>query len=276
VPVNIHGENWLWYNAKVLADAGIEPPTSYAELIAAGPKLEAAGVVPLALGGQTWQERITFYAMLLGEGGADLYEAVLRDQDVDLVRSDGFRHVAEMFGQLRDLVDEGSPGRNWNDATNMVITGKAAMQIMGDWAKGEFLAANQTPGKEYGCAVMPGGYVMGGDIFVFPKVEEAVQKAGQDKLAEIMLSKEAQLEFNKKKGSVPVRLDVDVSSMDECAQIGMAALKQPDQQILNRNYIASPDRTGAVRDVITQFWANKSMTVDDFVAKVVAALKSAG
>ena len=45
------------------------------------------------------------------------------------------------------------PGRNWNDATAMVITGKAGVQMMGDWAKGEFLAANQTAGKEFGCVV---------------------------------------------------------------------------------------------------------------------------
>lgn len=86
VPVNIHGENWVWYNTKVLADAGVEPPTTYGELIAAGPKLEAAGVVPLALGGQPWQERLTFYAVLLGEGGRDLYMAVLGDNDIEAVR----------------------------------------------------------------------------------------------------------------------------------------------------------------------------------------------
>jgi glucose/mannose transport system substrate-binding protein len=278
VPVNIHGENWLWYNAKVLADAGIEPPTSYAELIAAGPKLEAAGVVPLALGGQTWQERITFYAMLLGEGGADLYEAVLRDQDVDLVRSDGFRHVAEMFGQLRDLVDEGSPGRNWNDATNMVITGKAAMQIMGDWAKGEFIAAHMTLGKDYGC-ILPGkenGYLMGGDVFVFPKVDDPAQQKAQLALATIMLDPETQVAFNMKKGSVPVRVDVDVSAMDACAQEGMALMHDPTKQIQSDIYLLTPDLRAALDNVIDAYWNTSSMSVDTFVDSFVSAIETAG
>ncbi len=97
------------------------------------------------------------------------------------------------------------------------------MQMMGDWAKGEFIAAGQTPGKEYGCVVLgaDGGYIMGGDIFVFPKIDDPAQKAAQDKLAEVMFAPATQIAFNMKKGSVPVRLDVDVSGMDMCAQMGM-------------------------------------------------------
>jgi len=122
VPVNIHGENWFWYNTQVLADAGVEPPSTFAELIAAGPALKDAGVIPLALGGQAWQERLTFLSVLLAEGGPDVYKAVLGDNDVDAAQGDDFRKAAETFAAMRDLVDEGSPGRNWNDATSMVIS----------------------------------------------------------------------------------------------------------------------------------------------------------
>ena len=151
VPVNIHGQNWLWYNTKVLADAGVEPPTTYSEMLEVGPKLEAAGVVPLAFAGEPNWEAFVFNSVLVTEGGRDLYLEVLGNKNIDAVRGDDFRRVAETFAQLRELVDEGSPGRKWNDATNMVITGKAAMQVMGDWAKGEFIAAGQTAGEEYGC-----------------------------------------------------------------------------------------------------------------------------
>jgi glucose/mannose transport system substrate-binding protein len=147
VPVNIHGQSWLWYNTKVLADAGIQPPATFAEMIALGPKLKEAGVVPLAQGGEPWQERLLFNSVMISEGGSDLYLDVLGKKKIDAVKGDGFRKVAETFAGLRGLVDEGSPGRKWNDATNMVITGKAAMQVMGDWAKGEFIAAGQTAGQ---------------------------------------------------------------------------------------------------------------------------------
>ncbi|MGI9449460.1 MAG: ABC transporter substrate-binding protein, partial [Geminicoccaceae bacterium] len=186
VPVNIHGQNWFWYNTQVLADASVEPPTSFSELIAAGPALMEAGVIPLALGGQAWQERLTFNAVLLAEGGSDLYMQLLAENDTKAVNSDGFRKAAEVFASLRDLVDEGSPGRNWNDATSMVITGKAAVQIMGDWAKGEFIAAGLTSGNEYGCIVTSedNGFIMGGDVFVFPVVDDPVHQAGQVALAD--------------------------------------------------------------------------------------------
>jgi glucose/mannose transport system substrate-binding protein len=278
VPVNIHGENWLWYNTKVFADAGLEPPASWADVIALAPALEAAGVIPLAQGGQPWQERLLFLALLIGQGGPELYGKVLADQDIEAVQSEAFREVAEIYGQLRGLVDPGSPGRNWNDATNLVITGKAAMQVMGDWAKGEFIAAGQAPDEEYGCVVLgdAGGYVMGGDVFVFPQVEDPAQQAAQVELAELMFAPETQIAFNMKKGSVPVRLDVDVSGMDVCAQKGMAALQDPARQIGSVNFLVTPDLLGALDDVITEFWNTPTMAADTFVQNFVAAIQTAG
>lgn len=276
VPVNIHGQNWLWYSTKIFKDAGLEPPRTFADLIAAGPKLKAAGAIPLAQGGQPWQERLLFNAILLEDAGADVYREVLTGADPEAVKSDGFRKAALTFGELRGLVDEGSPGRNWNDATNLVITGKAAVQMMGDWAKGEFIAAGQTPDQEYGCTVLGGGYIMGGDVFVFPKIDDEAQKAAQDELAQVMIAPATQIAFNMKKGSVPVRLDVDVSSMDSCAQKGMAALQDPAQQIPSDNFLSTPDLVGAVQDAITQYWHNPQMKVDAFIENYASAVETAG
>jgi glucose/mannose transport system substrate-binding protein len=279
VPVNIHGQNWLWYNTKVLADAGVEPPTNYSEMLEVGPKLASAGVVPMAFGGEPNWERFLFNWVLLTEGGRDLYLEILGNKNVEAVQSEDFRRAAETFRQLKDLVDAGSPGRKWNDATNMVITGQAAMQVMGDWAKGEFIAAGQTAGEGYGCVVLggddAGGYIMGGDVFVFPLVDDPGQQAAQEKLAELMMSPATQLEFNKKKGSVPVRLDVDVSSMDVCAQKGMAALRDPERQIPSDNFLTTPDMYGALQDVITEYWNAPAMSVDDFVENYAAAMEAA-
>lgn len=278
VPVNIHGQNWIWYNTKVLADAGVEPPASFADIVASGPALADAGVIPLALGGQSWQEGLTFNAVLLAEGGVDLYMSVIAENDVEAIRSDEFRAVVEVFAGMRDLVDEGSPGRNWNDATSMVITGKAAMQVMGDWAKGEFIAAGLTLGEDYGCVVPAedNGYVLGGDVFVFPLVEDAVHQAGQEALAREMMSPEVQVAFNEKKGSVPVLLNVDVSGMDECAQKGMALMQDEAKQIPSDNFTSSPDMVGARRDEITQFWNDPAMPLDEFIENFVSATESAG
>jgi glucose/mannose transport system substrate-binding protein len=273
-PVNIHGINWLWYNKKVFDEHGIAEPKTWPEVLAAGEKLKAAGLIGLAQGGQPWQERTLFNSVLVGHGGTDLFLQIYRDQNLDGVKSAKFKETAELFHKLRDLADAGSPGRNWNDATSMVITGKAGMQVIGDWAKGEFASAGLTPGKEYGCAVVgEGGYLMGGDVFVFP---EGGDEAVQEKMASVMLDPATQIAFNTIKGSVPVRLDVDVSGMDACAQAGAAALRDPKRQVPTTDFLISPDLSGALDDVITQYWNNAGMSADEFVAKFVAAFESVG
>ena len=277
LPVNIHGQNWLFYNTKALADAGVEPPKTWDDVLAAGPKLKAKGYIPLAHGGQSWQDHILFDAILIGEGGRDLFFKVYSSAPQAAIASPAFQHVAEIFKKLRDLMDPGMPGRNWNDATALVITGKAGFQVHGDWAKGEFLSAGQTPGKEYGCVVVgQGGYVMGGDVFVFPKQKDAGGEAAQARLESLMLSPEVQIAFNIKKGSVPARTDLDASKMDACAQKGVALLKDAKNQIPSTNYLISPDENGALNDVVTQFLNTPAETADDFVKKFAAAAKSAG
>jgi glucose/mannose transport system substrate-binding protein len=280
VPVNIHGQNWLFYNTKLFSDAGVEAPKTFPELLAAGEKLRAKGVIPLAFGGQPNWEHNLFRAVLLGHGGADLYRKIYGGRDIATAKSPQFKDAAEMFVKLRTLVDPGSPGRNWPDATSMVITGKAGMQFMGDWAKGEFTAAGQTAGKEYGCALVGGAesgkLAIGGDVFVFPVLKDKAQLASQDKLVQIVHDPVSQLEFNKKKGSIPVRMDVDTSSMDACAQKASAVLKDPANQVESMELLATPAFVGAMQDAVTQYWNTSGMPADTFVEKVIAAIQSAG
>lgn len=272
VPVNLHNENWVWFNKAVLAKAGAKEPTNMDEMFAAMDKVKAAGgVVPLALGGQGWQEGITFRGVLLATGGQDLYLKTFKDKDAS---TPGFRKAVETFKKLKGYVDPGSPGRDWNLATGMVIEGKAAFQMMGDWAKGEFVNAGKTAGKEYGC-FMAGGpkmpYAIGGDVFVFPKQKSADSAAAQKKLAEMMISPEGQVAFNNKKGSIPIRTDVDTSKMDICAQAGVQAIKE-NRLLQSDNELLSPDAKGAFEDAVSKFW-NSSQSADDAIKSMAVALK---
>jgi glucose/mannose transport system substrate-binding protein len=272
VPVNLHNENWVWYNKAVLAKAGVKEPTNLDEMIAAMDKIKAAGgVVPLALGGQGWQEGITFRGVLLATGGQDLYLKTFKDKDVS---TPGFRKAMETFKKLKGYTDAGSPGRDWNLATGMVIEGKAAFQMMGDWAKGEFVNAGKTAGKEYGC-FMAGGpkmpYTIGGDVFVFPKQKAADAAAAQKKLAELMISPEGQVAFNNKKGSIPIRTDVDTSKMDMCAQMGVQAVKE-GRLLQGTGELLSPDAVGAFEDAVSKYW-NSNQSADDAIKAIATALK---
>jgi len=166
VPINIHGQNWLWYNKAVLASVGAAEPKTWNDAIAILDKLKADGkVIPLAFSGQKNWEQNLFNSVMIGVGGGQMWTGILGKRDAALAQSAEFKQVAVTYKKLKDYVDAGAPGRNWNDATNMVIQGKAGMQIMGDWAKGEFVAAGKVPEKDYGCTVLSnggGGYVMDG------------------------------------------------------------------------------------------------------------------
>jgi glucose/mannose transport system substrate-binding protein len=276
-PVDIHMPAWFFYSKPAFAKAGItKDPVTFDEFIADLDKLKKAGVIPLALGGQAWQEKITFDAIFANVGGPDLFLKVYRDRDVNAVKSDAFKKVLTAFKQLHNYVDPGSPGRNWNDATALVISGKAGVQIMGDWAKGEFSAAKQTAGKDFGC--FPGlgpksPYQVAGDAFVFPKTDDANAVKAQKLLATVMTSPAAQVAFSEKKGSIPIRSDIDASGLDMCAKEGIAIMKDTSRQLPNPEMLTPPDINGALQDVITNFW-NKNQSVEDAQKAFASGLKS--
>ncbi|UOD29946.1 carbohydrate ABC transporter substrate-binding protein [Massilia violaceinigra] len=277
VPVNIHMQAWIWYSKAAFQKAGIsKEPASVDELFAALDKLKAAGIIPLAHGGQPWQENILFLSMLAHMGGTDLYLKVLRERDPAAINSEAFRRVLLNFKRLQSYVDPGAPGRNWNDATALVIAGKAGVQVMGDWAKGEFSAARQSAGKDYGCIAGFGPrspYLIQGDAFVFPKTSNAQQVKYQKLLASVVVAPGTQVAFSKLKGSIPIRGDVDSSSMDPCARAGMAIMKDRTRHVGIGEVYLTPDQNGAMQDVLTAFW-NTRMPVEKAQKQIAAALRS--
>jgi glucose/mannose transport system substrate-binding protein len=274
VPVDIHGQNWFFYSNAALAKAGAQPPTNFSDLFVTLDKLKSAGLIPLAFSGQKTWERGLFNTVLSGVGGADLFIGFWGKHDPALVKSPEFAKVAATYRRLRGYVDPGSPSRNWNDATALVIQGKAGMQVMGDWAKGEFTAAGQTADKEYGCTVLSDhgiAYQIGGDVFAFPKPKNAAAAAAQAKLEQVFTDPINQVAFSAKKGSIPARQDADTASLDVCARKAHDWLRDKATQVPANELLAPPALSGAVEDLISQFWNDPSMTQDAFVAKIADA-----
>ncbi len=277
IPINLQTDNWIWYSTDVFKKSGIEKfPQTWDELFAAADKIKAAGFIPMALGGGSWADQYVFRKVLASSAGPDLYLKIFKDRDVAALDDPKVKQAIEIYGKLRNYVDSGSGTRKWNDATNLVITNKAGFQVMGDWAKGEFAAAGMTPGKEYGCTLLPGREVsiMSGDVFLTPKLKSAKATEAQTLLAHVVFAKDSQLMFNMKKGSNPIRQDVDVSSMDICAQHAAAVLKDPANQIPNPQMLLSSDAFAAVRDVITVYWNTPTMTADEMTAKLAEVFKT--
>ena len=275
VPVNIHMPSWIWYSKEAFRQAGIAAePKSMQELFAALDKLRAAGLVPLAHGGQAWQDSVVFGAVLANQGGRELYLKVMRDGDREAILSERFRQVLLSFKRLQSYVDKGSPGRNWNDATAMLVAGKAGVQFMGDWAKGEFALAKQLPGRDYGCIAGFGPaspYIIQGDVFVFPKTRNPQALQAQELLATVVTAPTTQVAFNLRKGSIPIRTDVDVSKLDICAQQGIAIMRDKSRHIGNGEMYMTREQNGALSDILTAYW-NRNYAVEKVQRDIAAAL----
>lgn len=274
-PIDIGTGNWMFYSQKVLDDVGIEPPKTWDEFFADADKIRAKGYIPLAFGSQAWQEALVFRNLALSVGGAALYQDIFVNRDQEVITGDKVIATFDLFARLRGYIDEGATNRNWNDATSLVITDKAAFQIMGDWAKAEFTAAGEKLGTDFGCAPSPGttgSLMIVSDAFVFPAGDKPEQIAAREKLANLMLSKPVQKKFNQVKGALPARTDVDMSDADECVQTAMPLLEKPEALAANLELALTPDAVGAVKDVITQFWNDPSISSADAAKALAAAL----
>ncbi|UGQ48393.1 ABC transporter substrate-binding protein [Massilia endophytica] len=275
-PVNIHMTAWFFYSKPAFAKAGIkEEPKNWNEFIAALEKLKKAGLIPLAFGGQVWQEKILFDAVFSMVGGPELYLSIYRDRNYAAINSEAFRQVLVKFKQLRNYIDAGSPGRNWNDATAMVVSGKAGVQIMGDWAKGEFSAAGQVAGRDFGCFAGFGPkspYLVAGDAFVFPKTSKPQVVAAQKLFASVVTSPGPQAAFSALKGSIPIRPDVDTSGLDLCAKKGIEIMQDRSRQLPNPEMLLDPDLVGALQDVLTNYW-NRNQTPEQAQKNFIQAMK---
>ncbi|MDC3112394.1 ABC transporter substrate-binding protein [Pelagibacteraceae bacterium] len=263
VPVNIHSWQWMWINNDVYKQVGLPVPQTFEEFLAGAPTIQAAGIIPLALGGQGWQESGMFDVVASSIMGFPLMRSVYRDKDLDAFRDGRFESVLNTYRELNQFTDEGSPGRLWNDTTAMVIEGKAAMQVMGDWARGEFAVAGMEAMKDYSC-VIPGKekYVaLGGDVFVFPKNDDPKVKDTQLAMASMMVNPTVQAKFNNAKGSLPMRLDVDTSAADACMQMGLDLIQNPDAIMRESDDWNTPAFTAAWGDIISEFRNDPNYTV---------------
>jgi glucose/mannose transport system substrate-binding protein len=279
-PVNMHRPHWVWGSAKIFDELGLEMPTNWDEFFAAADAIEAAGYTAVAQGGQAWQEATIWEAIVLSID-PDLYQSALIEADPEALGSDQMVEAFEIYRKVLGYADDGYAGRDWNLTTALVINGEAGMQIMGDWAKGEVVAAGLTPGEEILCSVVPGtqgSFLFNTDFFAMFDVGEDKQ-AAQQNMAQSVMSVSFQETFNLTKGSIPARTDVPQGNFDACAQKSMADLAEAtaaDQLYgsLAHGHGQPASIQGAYLDVVTAF-ANSDQSAADAAAALVASVAAA-
>jgi len=260
-PFSVHRVNWLWLNADALKKVGATAPTTWPEFFALADKLKAAGYIPVADGGQPWQDLTIWETVVLSQG-APFYKKALVDLDPATLTSPQMANVFDTVRHIESYFDAGRSGRDWNLATAMVINGKAGMQFMGDWAKGEFVNAGKVAGKDFICAPAPGtatSYTYNVDSFAFfTQKGQTAATPGQLALAATIMSPEFQEQFSLNKGSIPVRLGVPMDKFDACGKQSYAdeqtALKSGGYVPSLAHGMAQNDAiAGAISDAVTKF-----------------------
>ena len=280
-PVNVHRVNWLWINPEVLKKAGAKVPTNWPEFFDAADKIQKAGFVAIAHGGQPWQDATVFETVALGVGGADFYNKALVKLDPATLTGPTMIKTFDTLGKIKGYIDKNAAGRDWNLATAMVINGKAGMQFMGDWAKGEFTAAGKVPGKDFLCVAAPGtdkSYTYNIDSIAMFKVKNPETQKAQLTLATAIMSPEFQEIFNLNKGSIPVRPDIPrtkfdscaIKSMDDMAASSKAGTLEPS---MAHGMAVNSAVQGAILDVVSKFM-NSNMTSQAAVQALAKAAKT--
>lgn len=283
-PVNIHNMSWFWFSKAAFKKAGIaEEPKSFDELFAALDKLKAAGLIPLAHGGQPWQEATIFDGIVLSEG-TDFYKQAFIDLDPAALGGEKMADAFNRLLKLRTYVDDNFSGRDWNLASAMVINGQGGMQIMGDWAKGEFLKAGKKPGVDFVCIRFPGtqgSVTFNSDQFAMFNVQGDDKQKAQAQMASSIESPKFQSAFNVVKGSVPARTDVPDTDFDDCGKKGIKDLAEANTKgtlfgSMAHGHAAPAAVKNAVYDVVTGAFNGKykdGAEAAQALASAVAAAK---
>lgn len=279
-PVNIHTTNWMWINKAALDKAGGKEPTNWDELIALLDKFKEQGITPVAHGGQPWQDGTLFEAVVLSFG-TDFYKKAMLDLDPEALGSDTMKQVFDRMTKLRSYVDDNFSGRDWNLASAMVIEGKAGVQFMGDWAKGEFVKAGKKPGEDFICIRYPetqGSITFNSDLFAMFKVSEDKVKA-QMAIASAIENPEFQSAFNVVKGSAPARTDVSDAAFDACGKKAIADVKEASDKgtmfgSMAHGYASPASVKNAFFDVVTRQF-NGELSSEEATQELVAAVAAA-
>lgn len=266
VAVNIHRSNVLWYNKKVFDQNNLKAPTTWAEFFQVAEALKAKNITPMTLGDKDQFAPLhLFESVLLGSMGTDAYKELFtgkRHWDDPKVKD-----ALQTYAKVIKYVNPDHKAMGWQDAAKLVADGKAAMNIMGDWAKGYFTSdLKLKPNVDFGWAPSPdtkGTFLMLSDSFGLPK---NVKDRGEviDWL-KVLGSQTGQDIFNPLKGSIPARTDADKSKYDEYGQSAMADWSSNAlAPSIAHGAAASPGFSDKIQNIIDNFTAqgdiNQAMT----------------
>lgn len=270
IPVNVHRGNVMFYNKDILEKYDINEPTSTYTFIEALRKLDANGVIALALGDTNkWPATHLFEDIMVATLGPIKYNGLWKGT-TDF-NDPGIKESLVVFAEILNYVNEDHAALTWQDASQRVFEGNAAFNVMGDWAEGYFKTLGWTPGEEFGWVSVPGtrgSFMVVTDTFGLPK--NAPNPEGAKAWLKTIASVAGQDIFNPIKGSIPSRLDANkdlydpylTDSMNDFAECVLTPS-------IAHGSAAAEGFATALNDIINQFVTTRN--IEDAIAQIQKA-----
>jgi raffinose/stachyose/melibiose transport system substrate-binding protein len=284
VPFNL-GMVGVWYRKSLFEKAGIDaPPATWEEFLTTVQTLKDAGITPLAIGGKDkWPGMFWWANLSLRIAGKEALAQAAEDGSFD---SPGFVQAGEQLKRLIDMqpFQKGFLAAPWDGAGGeaaQIGTGKAAMDLMGQWAPSTF-AANSKDAD----AVL-------GDLgwFPFPTVEGGAsgpteQFGGGDGFAigkdappeaidfvKFLVTSDVADKAGASGGILPVKKGTESSVTDPNMKSVLDARAQADFVQLYLDQALAPAVGQAVNDAVQELFAGKA-SPQDVAGKIADAAKA--
>ncbi|MET3132955.1 glucose/mannose transport system substrate-binding protein [Oxalobacteraceae bacterium GrIS 1.11] len=219
-PLGIHRINTLFYNRKVFKRLGLAAPKNWPEFDSVARRLKQAGVTPLAQSSEAWQVATLFETLVLAESGPAYYRELFVQKNPAAFADPRLRHALLRLRELKQWMPQPLAERPWTEVARQFADGEAGMFIMGDWVKGELNAWGLATDDAFGCAAVPdtGNYHLYSIDTLAMFAADYSHQAAQEKMAQVLVSAPAQLEYNQIKGSLSVLRGADPARMDSCTR----------------------------------------------------------
>lgn len=255
VPTNLHGENLVFYSAKIYKELGLDYPESWEQLLKQATLINKAGYVAVAVGEPDWEKRL-MYSTILSSLDPDAYLDLLGKGESEFVQRPEVLEAFRIMAELRDLSRTDIAQPNGAAASVLIGDGRAGMQFIGDWINQELKNRGRAPGVDYECRLVPGGeaaYMIVVDGFILP-VAGGDKHDLHHKFAEVALDPEVQVEFALAKGAIPVVKGLSDPRFDRCSRIGIEALKDGRRLTPSSAMLSITSYGAVVQSVAAQLW----------------------
>jgi glucose/mannose transport system substrate-binding protein len=278
-PLGIHRINTMLYNRKLFERLKLAPPNNWAELVQVAGKLRAAGIAPLVQSSEPWQVATLFENLVLAESGPEYYRELFVRQSPQAVADRRLVEALERLRQMKAWMASPVDEQPWTAVVRRFSRREGAMLVMGDWAKAELNELGFPTDEEFSCAAMPGtgkDHLYSVDTLSMFTHDYAHVQA-QEKLARLAMTPAVQAQYNRAKGSVPVRRDADLAQMDSCARASWstfakgASVQAPS---LVHRMAADEESRDAIIAEVHRFFVNDALSPAEVQRRLAAVLRT--